>query len=586
MHRLAEGIDVLPAQVPFGNVDQRQLAAVGQGGYRLRLGAQIVHVRQDIDQRDAGGDVHPHMAPVVVPLGRNGEVLGADHHAVHPMLHRPFAEMEADAAFVPGRLAGGMVVDLEDDVARPLRQPHGVAFGQQIGIDTGRPAADAPGLLLAAVIEEVAGAEDRKTGLRIPGVVAPGAAGIVHEDVGVVHHATGAGLEFHRRQRPPLREFEGDDEIAVEVGAAGRHREGLGHLQHHVGGTGAPFGVGPHGFGQGIFGAPARRAGLGPGGEERHLARRKVALAAKGAETLRRAPGRHDAFGGDMGQRLRAARRLGIAVQREGRDGPGPVAFDAMGGQQGLDVAVVGHLVRQRLVPGLEDAAHRLGAARRRDAALAERVQHGLQVVMGEGVAQHADGGEAVVDAPAVDGPVVGGDDEGFRHAARAEAQRQIAGAVEQHREGEAVIVDEGPRLGRRQQRVGDDAVKGDPGRIGASMERVQLRRIAVGDGAGGVHENQRQRHRLAVHAAQAVDAAGEVDHAQAVEMGRLARPGLARWGGGLGRGGVFVGRRHAAGEDGEEGASRQEQGAGCGGHGARFPGSIRLGIAEMGPSG
>ena len=84
-----------------------------------------------------------------------------------------------------------------------------------------------------------------------------------------------------------------------------------------------------------------------------------------------------------------------------------------------------------------------LGRMGLRFAAVGQRLDDGAQVVRADPRAQLAHGGEAVVDAAAVDHPVGGGDNEGLRGHARAEAERQIAGRVHDDGERDPEIVHE-----------------------------------------------------------------------------------------------------------------------------------------------
>ncbi|MEM6569738.1 MAG: hypothetical protein AAF957_15115 [Planctomycetota bacterium] len=76
--------------------------------------------------------------------------------------------------------------------------------------------------------------------------------------------------------------------------------------------------------------------------------------------------------------------------------------------------------------------------------------------------ARLADRSESVVDTTAVDQSIVRPHDVRFRHVGRTQLAREVARRVEEQRERDLVLVAEGAALGRRQERIGQDAVELD----------------------------------------------------------------------------------------------------------------------------
>ena len=529
-------------------MDQRNLRAVREGRDRLGLGAQVVHVRHDVDKGQRSRNFHADMAPVGVRFRRNCELLRADHETVNPVGDGFVGEREADPAAVLGGLAVQVIVDLEHDVAGAGRKPHGMVVGQDIGIDAGCPAPDAPGFSFAAVVEEAPRSEYGKTGFVVPGIRAPRPARVVDEDVGVVNDALVARLELDGADGAFLEEFEGDDEVPVDVGTGRGNGKGLFHGENQVRFAGAPVGVRPHCFRERLHVLAQRRAGFGPCCEEGDLAFGKVPLVAEGTESLDGAPGRHDLLAGHEGQHAGPAFGIDIRIEREGGYTAVPVALRAVGCEQGSDIPVVGHGFRQAArIPALEHTAD----GRRGDGpriVIRSQLRDGvLEVVAGDLVSQHADRFETVVDAAAVHDIIPGIDNEGLRGDNGVEAQGEITGGIEDDGKIETVLSREVPGFAHRQVGSRHDTVKRGAMRIGKCRKVVEFWSVAAGHWTEGVHEQEDHRTDAGVRS-DSVNITVEIDHAGAVHMGHLAAPRVVAAVGG-------VPRCHAegAGQDGKD---------------------------------
>ena len=153
-----------------------------------------------------------------------------------------------------------------------------------------------------------------------------------------MHHLGVAGAEFERGDDLVLAEARGNDEVAVDVLAARRHREGLGHPQHQVRLTEAPLGVRTERDRHGVVGIAQPGAVLGPGCEERDLVVAEAARSAERAEVGHRPPRRHEPLAGHEGDHAVPAFRVVVAFEGERRDAALPMAFDAVGFEQRRDV--------------------------------------------------------------------------------------------------------------------------------------------------------------------------------------------------------------------------------------------------------
>ena len=142
LHGAGVTILALPVEVPVLDPDQRLDAAIGQAGVDLHLFAEPVRVRRDADQldilRDDGGVGHGgELARREIEAARTDEQVGES-------LLRAIGEDQAERRAVGLGLAGGMVVDLDDEVGAFV---HGVrdARGQRRRRGAGRPAAEPAG---------------------------------------------------------------------------------------------------------------------------------------------------------------------------------------------------------------------------------------------------------------------------------------------------------------------------------------------------------------------------------------------------------------------------------------------------------
>ena len=476
------------------------------------------------------------MAPVGEGFWRNRELLGTDHEAVNPVGDGFVGERDADPAAVLCGLAVEVIMDFEHDVPGACGQPHGMPVGEDIGVDPGCPAPDAPGFLFAAVVEEAPRPEDGKAGFVVPGVRAPRSAGVVDKEVGMMNDTLVAGLEFDGADGALLKEFERDDEVAVNVGTGRGNGKGFFHGENQVRFAGAPLGIRPHRFRQRLHILPRRSAGFGPCREEGDLAVGKVPLVAEGTESLDGTPGRHDLFAGHEGQHAGPAPGIDKCIEREGGDAAVPVALRAVGCEQGSDVPIVCHGFRQAVrFPALEHTANRRRGTGQRIVIRSRHRDGILEVVAGDLVAQHADRFETIIDAAAVDDIVTGIDDKGFRGDDGVEAQGEIAGGIEDDGKVETVISHEVPGFAHRQIGSRHDPVEGGAMRIGKRGKVIEFGSVAVGHRTEGIHEQEDYRLDTGV-GPYAVNVAVEIDHAGAVDMGHLAAPLIVAAVGGIRR--------------------------------------------------
>ena len=204
-----------------------------------------------------------------------------------------------------------------------------------------------------------------------------------------MHHLGVAGAELERDHHLVLDEAGGNDEIAVDVLAVGRHREGLGHPQHQVRLTEAPLGVRTERDRHGVVGIAQPGAVLGPGCEERDLVVAEAARIAERAEVGHRPPRRHEPLAGHEGDHAVPAFRVVVAFERKRGDAAISVTFDAVGFEQRRDVAVVGDLVepsavRARPVPDMVEAPDCLRLVGLWRVVVRHRGHDSLQVVRGD----------------------------------------------------------------------------------------------------------------------------------------------------------------------------------------------------------
>ena len=107
----AQGVDVLPAEVPVLDADDRPFASVGEGDDHAGSCSDVAHVRHHVDQTEPHGHVHRDVAGVRRLARRNVQVLRADDQAVDVFTGRTVGEVERDAA--PDRALRDAIRDRE-----------------------------------------------------------------------------------------------------------------------------------------------------------------------------------------------------------------------------------------------------------------------------------------------------------------------------------------------------------------------------------------------------------------------------------------------------------------------------------------
>ena len=233
-----------------------------------------------------------------------------------------------------------------------------------------------------------------------------------------------------------------------------------------------------------------------PAPQHRDLAVGKDALVAEGVRTGLGVPGRHHAILADGGDHLGAAPGLLIRRERERADVAGAVAVHALRREDRRDVARVGDLVRflGGRVPRFEDAPDRRLVSARGITPGGRGLDRRFQIVGADPRARPADGGELIVDAPAVGHPIARVDHERLRNVRRLEPCGDLAGRVEEDREADLVLLAVLESFRPREARIGEHAEEVDLELAGSLRDLTEPREIPIRDRAFGVEEDERDR--------------------------------------------------------------------------------------------
>ena len=257
--------------------------------------------------------------------GRDIDAVGAEGDVDEAAGGRLGGEVEGEAGAVGFGLAGGVVVDLEDEVGGAVEEG-GDAVGHAEGEGAGGPAAESAGG------EEAGGSE---AGIAGAGIALAGGAGGVLEDDDVVDDFGVAGADIDGADPVIFGGGGGDDEALVEVGAVGGDGEGGGHGGFEIGRAERPA-VGDFGRRRRLARIAFGRAGGGPTGEEGDLGGGESHLMLEvrfGGQ-----PGGHVALGGDGGDEFGAFGGSGVGDEGEGSDSAVAMAGDAARIEDGRDV--------------------------------------------------------------------------------------------------------------------------------------------------------------------------------------------------------------------------------------------------------
>ena len=234
-------------------------------------------------------------------------------------------EVEGEAGAVGFGLAGGVVVDLQDEIGGAVEEGRDVV-GHAEGEGAGGPAAE------SARGQEAGGAE---AGVAGAGIAFAGGARGVLEDDDVVDHFGVAGADIDGADPVVGGGGRGDDEALIEVGAVGGDVEGGGHDGFEIGLAERPA-LGDFGGRRSLARVAFGRAGGGPTGEQGDLGGGEPHLvleARRGGQ-----PRRHVALGGDGGDQAGAFGGSGVGDEGEGRDAAVAVAGDAARVEERRDV--------------------------------------------------------------------------------------------------------------------------------------------------------------------------------------------------------------------------------------------------------
>ena len=208
----------------------------------------------------AGGDVD----------AREEAEVGGELDGQHAALGGGLGEVDADERLFDFFLARGVEVLLDDEVGT-LGEGSGDAFGEEVGLSAGGPGAQTD---CAARKTETGKAGDARGAIDL--AERAGRVAVIEH---VVDDLGGGRADLDGADPFIFGQTDGDEEVAVDVGAAGGDFVGLGEAHDEVGLAELPAG-GELGEARGELGVAFGRALLDPVGEEGDLGIGEAALVA------------------------------------------------------------------------------------------------------------------------------------------------------------------------------------------------------------------------------------------------------------------------------------------------------------------
>jgi len=331
----AELVDVLPVEVPIGDGEEGAAESRRGDGPGAELASDEVGVGDDLPEGDIDGEDEVIADAVVCVAGGNVDAAGGERDVEEFFGGGSGGEPDGEFALVLLGLAGGVVVDLEDEVGAGGDADGGGGGHVENGV-TGGPAAETGGG------EEAWGTEAGVAGAGGFGVEMAGGAGGVEEEESVVDDAAVAGEEGEAVDEAGGGEAGGDDETAVVVAALGGNIGGEGHAEAGVGGGGG------RGWGGGI--PLARAAGhalLDPRGDVGDFGGGETAFVLEAKAGAGGLPGGHVALCDDEGDLAGVFAGGFVGIERKGADLAGAMAREAMLLEDAGDAGVEGGGVTQ-----------------------------------------------------------------------------------------------------------------------------------------------------------------------------------------------------------------------------------------------
>ena len=451
-------------------------------------------MRDDADDGDVDGQSHGGVAQVARLARVDVDVLVPEGNPADELLNRLLGQVDRQRAAVALDLPARVVVHLDDDVLALLDRTT-VAVGKKAGLSSRRPAAH------AARGNEVRPAERRvavAAGLLLESARR---AALVEVDERVVHDRRRARTEVGRDDVAVLGDLKVEDERPVNVRAARRDLEVLGHAEDDVRLAQGPLGR-EDGRGRSLGRIALGRARLGPGRQDLDLVVGQPSLVGEVAVVGSRVPRRHVARLGHRGDRARALGRVLEGHERERRDRSGVVAAGAVGLEDRRDLSRVGdRLGCAGDGPRLERAAHRRRAVGEWSEARGDGRDRVLEVVVAHLRLRLAQLEKRVVDPPAVEQLAVAAEDERLGRVSRRESPREVARRVEDHGEADLILLRVLDRLAPGKRGIRQDAEDLEVVVPAGARERVERRDRAVGDRAIGREEDDGRRARPATRA-------------------------------------------------------------------------------------
>ena len=334
-----EEVAILPGEVPVFDIEESFDGAIWEGGGHLHGFADVVGVCADADGFDVDGEGEG-VADSEIFLAR-GDVKRGEEAVGDGELDGGegvrggfFGEVEADGGLFGLFLTDGVEVVLEHEVGS-FGEFEGEAVGEEMRLcaDGDAPEGD-----------HVAG-DFHAGGGGVVGVFlgfdALGVGGGIGEVEDVVDDLAGGGAEFDGADPLVVGEVERNAEVAVDVGAVGGDGEGFVHFDDEVGSAELPA-VGEVGEGWSFGGVALGHALFDPVLEGFDLVVGEAARVLIKIGGRLGFPGRHNAGGGDGGDKFGVFG--GVVVIEEGKGGSfaGAVATGAVGKEDGGNVLAEG----------------------------------------------------------------------------------------------------------------------------------------------------------------------------------------------------------------------------------------------------